>query len=279
MVYGQWERMKHALDAVGFEHGDLDGARINRIDRHGLGMENNGSDELLMPYIDGHRELDRSHNNSTKVYVYDTYCEISQYGDYEANDYTHVTLALHSHKCECCGDSVSADYTTYLEHEEISVCGDCYSYNCVTIYAERRGNDFVVTEEYAQRNYTYVEPVDQWFENSSAAAINGWLYSNWHDDYLNEDDAVWVESVDDYVHYDQLGTVFVYIDEDAVDIDYVDPSKTYWNGTELVTDGSEDERLDQIRGKYADRPTNFPAKLWGMLPINESKNNDIFDAA
>jgi hypothetical protein len=279
MVYGQWERMKNALDNAGFVHGSLNGARINRIDRHGRGMENNGSDELLMPYIDGHRPLDRSEHNPTNVDVFDNWVTINEHGEFKANEWRTMTLAISNTRCECCGDGMCSEEGVWIEQEEITVCESCYNYNCVTVYGERRGHEFVATQEYAERNYVYIDAANQWFEDDSAALANGWIYSRWHEDYLRNDDVVYVEGMDDYVHYDQCGYVFVYIDGDAVDIDDVDPSKTYWDGSELTDSGEDELRLDNIRrNKYTDRPTNFPKKLWDSLPINDH-NADIFEVA
>ena len=84
IIYGQWERMHTHLNNSGYIHGSLDGAKINKLDpdyttsrgsiiEHGVLSElgcscGGGWDKLIMPYIDGHRELDRSvYNASSEI--------------------------------------------------------------------------------------------------------------------------------------------------------------------------------------------------------------------
>lgn len=109
-IYGDVSRMTQALRALGMEQGDLEGARLLKID---------GPDgRYVMPYLDG-----------GDAYVTDVgeYWEVGSHGDYEAQ----CTTGLIGEpevwgECERCGEDIQTeDDGMYIESVEQTVCDGC----------------------------------------------------------------------------------------------------------------------------------------------------------
>jgi hypothetical protein len=251
IIYGQWERMLPMLNAAGYTHGSLDGAKINKLQRYPYnvrwddlkesieGIRTTEYSNLLMPYIDGHRDHSRGCNNATSVNLYDDYVEINHKGDYVANDYENAQcFALHLHSlsewCELCEENFPYGDGYYLEHESITCCGYCYhnrTVRVITHVSATRGNSWeVVTEYYARDNCTYVDETTEWYMSTDVANQAGWVYSDYHDCWMDKDDCVHMED-GDWISEDEEGIVFtydkeegeyVYIPKDTKTLDIVD---------------------------------------------------------
>lgn len=226
MIYGQWERMDVMLQSAGYSHGSLDGARINKLMCYaprGTGMSDLEESvdslrvegdwhELLMPYIDGHRDLDRSVHNASSVNVHRDFVEIQQEGDYTANSYDSACISqTNKAVCECCGGRCDEDDGYYLEWEQLSVCDRCWTHDTVSVerWTSRGFHTEAVTHEYAYEHCIHVEDNDTWYMTSRCVSEAGYVWSDYHDAYIQLDAAVRVE--DDYVLADS--DVYVYNEE------------------------------------------------------------------
>jgi hypothetical protein len=233
IIYGQWERMLPMLNAAGYTHGSLDGAKINKLQRypHGVdwddlkesieGIRTTDMSNLLMPYIDGHRDHSRGCNNATSVNVHSDSVEIQKYGDYVANDYENASLADKeddSRMCEVCQEDYSQGDGYYLEYEGIDCCDYCYhnrTVRVITHVSATRGNSWeVVTEYYARDNCTYVDETTEWYMSTDVANQAGWVYSDYHDYWMAKDDCVQMED-GDWISVDEEGIVFTYDEEES----------------------------------------------------------------
>jgi hypothetical protein len=231
IIYGQWERMLPMLEKAGYTHGSLDGAKINKLQRYPSGV---GWDDLkesieairtteysniLMPYIDGHRDHSRSSHNSSSIDMHADYCQIHQHGDYNANDHENAMVgADNAEMCEVCEEDYPYGDGYYLEWEGITVCEHCYRNNTesvITHVSATRGNSReVVTEEYARDNCTYVDEATEWYMSTDIANQAGWVYSDYHDCWMDKDDCVHMED-GDWISADEEGIVFTYDEEES----------------------------------------------------------------
>ena len=221
MIYGQWEKMKVALDNAGFVHGSLCGAKIRKIafnqptnNRGEVNLYDNHThdDELLMPYIDYKRALDRSGACCTSVDVYDSYVVINHDGEYEANRYEEGYIDLsNSYRrcCELCGDRYDADDGYWLDREEIEICPSCYrSSNVVSVIGDRRRDDVACTYEFAVSNYIYIDCAERWYIDSEAAYEAGYAFCDWDNEWYPEEDLVYIEDNDTYYPISEEGSEF-----------------------------------------------------------------------
>lgn len=226
IIYGQWERMLPMLNAAGYTHGSLDGAKINKLQRYPSGVSwddlkesieairTNGMSNLLMPYIDGHRDHSRCRNNATSVNVHSDSVEINYNGGYEASDHEHATVGAENlERCEVCEEDYPYGDGHYLDYEDIVVCGHCYNNHTesvITHYSPTRGaTTEQVTEYYARDNCTYVDETGEWYMSSDVAEQAGWVWSDFHDCWMNRDDCVHMED-GDWISADEEGIVFTY---------------------------------------------------------------------
>lgn len=229
MVYGQWEKMEIALTNAGFEHGSLDGARIRRlparvkssVTRDNLDLDNviqydEDSDCVLMPYIDDHRDLDRSSAQCTNVDIYEDYCVIdsSASGEYEANRHEEGFIDLTGGKvtCDHCGDRVHPDDTYYVEGSDIYICECCWTNDTVQVMRGSYRNQYSATFLINDLPYHVVEISDIYYYDSEVAYDYGYRFSDYDDEWYHVDDVVWVESENDWFNVDDIGSVILYDD-------------------------------------------------------------------
>lgn len=306
MIYGQWEKMKVALEKNGFQHGSLCGAKINRLardpDSEDKALETYlGDGDLLCPYIDHKRDLDRSSNCSTRVNVMPDHLVIDYYGDYAANDYDNVRIRLDDRDdedtfvCECCGDRYSTNEEIYIEYDEVSVCEGCWDSDVTTfIRANSRGGVYEsrCLERTADNNFVYIN--DRYYEDSDALRNSGYVYSDFHGEWIHSDEAVWSETEDDWFRDDDIDFHIVAVDdgEDYHRIkDVLLSLEDYWfYDGQIHTDDVEGEgvRLDTLKQAknedgsymYEDGPRGLPSKIWNAIPENPDNNdNDNQQAA
>lgn len=234
IIYGQWERMLPMLEKAGYTHGSLDGAKINKLQRYPSGVSWDDLKEsiesirtteysnILMPYIDGHRDHSRSSHNWTCVDMHADYCQIHQHGDYNANDHDNAMVgadnADNAEMCEVCEEDYPYGDGYYLEWEGITVCEHCYRNNTesvITHYSSTRGSTTErVTMYYARDNCTYVDEACEWYMSSIVAEDAGWVWSDFHDCWMDTDDCVRMKN-GDWISKDEEGEVFTFDEEEG----------------------------------------------------------------
>ena len=260
IIYGQWERMLPMLEAAGYTHGSLNGARINKLERYPRdvswdelkesieSIRTTGNTVLLMPYIDGHRDHSRGCNNATSVNVHYDYVEIDEDGQFTANDYEHASIgADNSCECELCGGDYDSDDGYYLEWEGLSICAHCHEHNTEVVimrYHATRGNSAErVSTEYAHRECVWVEEADEWFASSQVARDAGWVYSDYHEEWVDIDDCVAMED-GDFILADREGSVFEYDEELGEYVMIPKDTKTRDIFTSAPSDNTTDHTID-----------------------------------
>jgi len=226
MVYGQWEKMEHALYNAGFIHDSLCGARIRKLPRYvncyrrDIDLDNiwehADDNTILMPYIDHKRDLDRSSYCSTNVDIDGDHIVIRyDDGKYSANNHENAILGRQQTQCEHCDDHVDADNTYFVSGDEIDVCHYCYTRLTVLVYSSP--NNYVrYMETTAESHHIWLDSIDKWVTDSDAAAEFGFRWSCWADEYLDEDYAVWVEDGNDWYPDNQIGRTIMWDEEDEV---------------------------------------------------------------
>lgn len=287
MIYGQWEKMKVLLDKNGFEHGDLDGAKIKRIP---IGNGNG----IVMPYIDGHRKLDRSENNSTKVDVFEDHCVISKHGAYAANEYERAAIDVTGSRaiydndpgsdeddeddsycdCEHCGDNVHEDSTYWISYGDIRVCESCYENEVIEL--RQQGTRSTVS---ALNERNFIEINERYYEDIAAVEYWGYHWSDYHDEYVHEDHAVYVEDANDWYSEQEIGqSVWLtrdgyYTTESVID-------EAFYDG-ELNMD-NEGHPLKDLKAHYRTCPSNLDPMLWDKLedvtPPEDVESEDVTTA-
>lgn len=103
VIYGDYHRMESALKELGYKEGDMDGARVQRIE-HG--------DRFVMPYVDG---IDYFDDDGDYLILGrgGTGCKLTS------------GVSERAHRCTECGDSISDDEAVYVEAVEGHVCEHC----------------------------------------------------------------------------------------------------------------------------------------------------------
>jgi hypothetical protein len=262
IIYGQWERMLPMLEADGYSHGSLDGARINKLMRYASRdvdwdslkesiepIRTTDNVALLMPYIDGHRDHSRGHNNSTSVNVYSDYVEIDADGQFTANDHENASIGEEEER-DCCGNC-GEDYPQgdgyYLEHEGIDLCDYCYHNQTVRVVSyvhSTRGFSYEsVTENYADNNCIWHEDSNEYYMDSSVLEQAGYVWSDYHDGYRDKDDCVC--TVDgDWIDKDEEGIVFEYDETIGEYVLIPKDTKTRDIFTSAPSDNTTDHTID-----------------------------------
>ena len=138
----------------------------------------------LMPYIDGGTQ--RVEDNG------DTF-RIDDSGDYDASN-TSGVIDAYDYTCEDCGAGFnSGDGYWVGEHEDRHVCDSCCSDDYTYAYS-RRGNQYYInSNDVVEVNGEYYH--DAYLSDNEIVEL--------HDgEYEHRDNAVWVESTDEYYHCD-----------------------------------------------------------------------------
>ena len=256
MIYGQWEKALPCLTQHGYKHGSLNGAIIRSIPRYighrqlaatvypnpeddhkRIAVVNNPTDYirtlngqaltdlwdyatdpyLLMPYIDGHRELDRSQQNSTYIDITGVSgkgytIRIDHDASIPAKDYDNARAHPEEEdedlrSCENCDDTYSEGDGYWLEIEQIEVCPHCYHHRTLSLRTRRRRYE-TVTEDFAYNNAEYVD--GEYYEDTEALNDWGYCYSDYHEEWLYEDDCVFVADENDYYRNNEINDTIVW---------------------------------------------------------------------
>ena len=167
MVYGNWEKMQVAMEAAGFIHGYLDGAKINYIEHpcH--------SGCLVMPYIDGKRPLNRSEYCSTYIdvdYSNET-VTINHNGAINCSETSGRVELRELAKCDCCGERFDEDDLISVDdYGDERVCDSCLGNHYYRVNS-RRG-DFYVHESNVG-DYIYIEYEGEYYADETDAQKAG----------------------------------------------------------------------------------------------------------
>jgi hypothetical protein len=140
---------------------------------------------FLMPYIDGCTQcVDHAHGDSGFI--------ITDGGEFEATT-TNGRVASHDNTCEDCGEGMDNCDTSWVGvHEDRCVCQGCIE-NYTYVYG-RRGNQYYVEENEA----VYVD--DEYYDCNYLSDNN--IVELHCGDYAHSDNAVFVESQDEYYRDD-----------------------------------------------------------------------------
>jgi hypothetical protein len=139
----------------------------------------------LMPYIDGgNQHVDE--DSDTDAF------RISDYSGWEACN-TSGMLNGYSCTCEDCGEGMDEDDSYSIGYNGDSHVGPCCIDNYTHVYG-RRGNEYYVPENDA------VEVDGEWYDSEYLSDNNIVELAN--GDYTHSDNAVYVESRDEYYHVD-----------------------------------------------------------------------------
>lgn len=258
MVYGQWEKMKHALDKAGYIHGSLDGAKIHAI-RH-----NDGG--YVMPYIDGHRRLDRSMNNSTYVRLVDDgkFFIIDHENGVCANEYERARIMYDDepeadyYTCECCGDEFTESEMRRTSDGDW-VCDGCWDEEVRYVRLEGGGEG-----EYLYRDS--FEIIDgEYYWDSAAARYWGYRWSSKREEWIHQDYAIYIVDIDDYDWESNKDRYF------KVGYDYFEEEEEATNDCSDTTDAGAvnttvNEYLQTITLYSGPRPESADAEV-ATLPI------------
>ena len=108
------------------------------------------------------------------------------------------------------------DELHYIEDDNIHICNYCFDHRTMRVYTSRN-NFFRAMDDSDNRfSYIYLSAPDVYVRDSDAAADWGYVWSDWADDYIDEDDAVWVEDDNDWYPDNQVGKSVMWDEEDGV---------------------------------------------------------------
>jgi hypothetical protein len=186
------------------------------------------ADGYLMPYIDGGNQSVDEHPSNGSLFV------ITENGAFNCNETSGVVNEGDS-TCDCCGRRFDSSNEGIIVGvwEDTHVCGNCedeytYAYS-------RRGNQYYIpNDSVVEVNGEYYD-CEYLSDNNIVELANG--------DYEHFDNAVWIESVDEYHH----------VDDD--DICYAEDTNQYelkddcWQCTESGNWYTDEEESVEIDGE------------------------------
>jgi len=141
-IYGDYERMKHALTRDGYTHDDFQGAKLRAI-------YCTDKNVLVMPYLDGVQRASLMTIEGTQWVL------IDEDGDIDATSTNGLILC---ENCDRCGDGCTETYT---------------------VATSRRNNETWC--EHCQGNHSfYCEGVEETVSDDCAVTIDGETYASWY---------------------------------------------------------------------------------------------------
>lgn len=243
MIYGQWEKMHAALKAAGFTHGSLDGAEVNRIDYDSV--------SLVMPYIDGHRPLDRSEYNATRINVHSGKCVIDSDGEHRCDTTNGKLVVVETKSCECCGDDTPEDEMYEVGYSENSyVCNYCYENNFIEVRI-LNGNTRMLPD-----GGDYCEVDGEYYYNRQALRDWGYIECQYDEHWYQADEVHYIPGLGD-IYEGNFDSIYYCVETEEFDFGPPRHSSaecyTYLKLTELT---------DHFLGG---RPNGFPKNVWSIL--------------
>jgi len=184
-IYGDESRLKPLLNDLGYERGELYGAKVNAIV-----CENTG--DYIMPYLDGPQRAD----------LIDGKMVLNDDGEYSCDQTNGLASEENRIECEECGDSVRDDETRevyYLRHSTRTWCESCrdhHAFYCdgigemVADSAALMVNGEMYSEWYVRDNFEYCEGTDEWHSGENivvTVSIHNVLATRqWSEEYAQE---------------------------------------------------------------------------------------------
>lgn len=150
-IYGD-DLLGMELERLGYSHGDLEGARVRRIEHYG---------RIVMPYLDGPQCVDYSSDNR--------YMVIRESGDFDAantNGYCSPVT-----RCFFCGESSSED-ELYTANDGEDVCSACIG-----------TNDYEATS----RQYVWARVSERYSDEHDVRRRSDCWWSTYHESWISDD--------------------------------------------------------------------------------------------
>lgn len=175
-VYGD-NRLNLRLEKLGYSQcplTSLEGIKCVAYVRNG---------KLVAPYIDGDMSIDWDWGDDT--------CTISEDGALHAQN-TSGYAGEAGEECDDCGarsDSEDMSTSEYHNKRLCSCCIDNYHY----AYVDARNQDYVYKDE------VVVIDDESYLDKSEVLSAHGYVYSDYHEEYIQEDDAIHLAYMDTYV--------------------------------------------------------------------------------
>lgn len=149
-TYGD-DLLRMLLERMGYTHGDLEGARVRRIEEHG---------RIVMPYLDGPQNADEDGD----------WLILTEAGDLECCN-TSGYASGGRERCSCCGDRVGDD-EIYTADDGERVCTDC-------IGSHNYGN--------TRCSYVWATVDARWHHDTEVCRRDNCWWSEYHDMWVSDD--------------------------------------------------------------------------------------------
>jgi hypothetical protein len=178
-AYGFTVLIESKLQEMGYERGDLDGHRLERI-------ETGDGNSVLCPYLDC---------DTTTVDDDGDYLVIADYGEYDSNATTDGVVGEVS--CPSCGESHDRDQGYYVEERGDTICESCFEADWVM---DDWGNTFPREYAYVYNGYIYngeeddeIVTVDNEYRHMDEV-----VWSDYEGDYILVEDSVCLDYKEDH---------------------------------------------------------------------------------
>lgn len=224
-VYGDG-RLAHALEnQFGLEcHAEatLDNVKCRAREADGM---------LLAPYIDGGMRI--RWNGSTD------FCTVVKCGgEYAAQNTDGFADDEEGSYCNDCDERCSDDDTTYSEHHDRTICSACRERSYTYAYVSRHCQDWVEDDLVIHLGG------EAFLEDTDVLSAHNYVFSNYDEEYIHTDDAVYLEYMDDYVDIDNVVKLDLAYESDTHALDE-DTKEIVLDGKTLTVhndyDGPEDD--------------------------------------
>jgi hypothetical protein len=203
-IYGDVDNMSNVLQAAGYFAGDLTGCRLLKL------ITNSG--QPIMPYLDGNRAI---YDHSSDYWVVGN-VDSAQCYEFEAEQ-TNGLGEDSGERCHCCENHYDEYDMVYVEDSGELLCQDCLSDHYIYSeyddrYVAHDDAVEVVGHGYMSQSNNYiVECNGSYYLEDEASEhdiveidgdyyhINDCVYSEYHEDWLVADDAIYCPENDDHV--------------------------------------------------------------------------------
>lgn len=172
-------RLARALETSGLEACAF--SALNGVQCNARGSNGN----LVAPYLDGDLEIQWDGSAS--------HCNITISGNYQAQETSGYASGGGGATCDECEERVGEDDITYSAYHDSHICDECREQNYTTAWINRREESLVRDGEVIHLNGT------AYLDDSEVLSAHGFVWSEREQDWLQEDDAVYLEYLSDYV--------------------------------------------------------------------------------
>lgn len=227
-------RLARGLEARGIHVDDsaLKGVKCNA---------HTDNSSLVAPYLDGEMEI--------KWDGIKSYCTVVESGNYYAQETSGYATDKNRTRCDECDDPTDEDEITYSEHHDRHICDSCREASYTMAYTSRTSQSLVRDEE------TITINDEHYLDDSDVLSAHGYSWSDDEQQYLHEDDSVYLGYLSDYVSMDNATKLDINYqgdeyarDADVRDIELEGETMTVhenYSGPEDATD-DEEPAADQL---------------------------------